>query len=275
MNRVLLLSALSVLLLCNCSGNNNNPVTEDTKAPPERRAEPADASPIESITVDTTRFELSYIMGKFNPATHPDFEKIPIKYADRDGRYLHKETLVAFLKMWEAAQQEGIKLRIISATRNFNAQKGIWEAKWTGSRKVDGQNLSQTIPDPANRALKILEYSSMPGTSRHHWGTDIDLNALVNSHFEQGEGLKTYKWLVANAARFGFCQPYSPKGAERPFGYNEEKWHWSYLPIAKQLTQQAKVQLQNGMISGFKGAEAASQIDVVAKYVLGINQECL
>ncbi|NJK84501.1 MAG: M15 family metallopeptidase [Saprospiraceae bacterium] len=47
-----------------------------------------------------------------------------------------------------------------------------------------------TTPNPQERALKILKYSSMPGTSRHHWGTDIDLNSFSNSYFEQGEGKK-------------------------------------------------------------------------------------
>lgn len=273
MNRFLFF--LFPFLFLSCSGNTEK--AEGSRTAPERSAIPLSKAQDKAvaIVIDTTHFNLDYIMGKFDPAAHPDFVKIPGKYADREGRYLHKETFDSFLKMWAAAQKDGIQLRIISATRNFQAQKGIWEAKWTGGRKVGGQDLSKAIPDPAQRALKILEYSSMPGTSRHHWGTDIDLNALVNSHFEKGEGLKTYEWLTTNASQYGFCQPYSPKGTERPHGYNEEKWHWSYLPIAKQLTDQASIQLKNEKIEGFKGAEAATQIDVVSKYVLGINPDCL
>jgi LAS superfamily LD-carboxypeptidase LdcB len=138
-----------------------------------------------------------------------------------------------------------------------------------------GENAARDYPDPKARALKILNYSAMPGTSRHHWGTDIDLNALNNKYFGEGEGLKVYQWLTTHAAEYGFCQPYSKKGALRPEGYNEEKWHWSYLPVAKPLTDLAKQQLKNDMIKGFKGAEAATQIDVVKNYVLGINQDCL
>lgn len=273
MHRIFL---LITVLLYSCS-NTNHEGTEQSTAQVQQESPAESKKPAATAVsqIDTTRFDLDYIRGKFDPAQHPDFVKIPLKYADREGRYLHRETYEAFLKMWEAARQDGVNLKIISATRNFNAQKGIWEAKWTGRRKVGGKDLSQTIPDVAKRAYKILEYSSMPGTSRHHWGTDIDLNALVNSHFEKGEGLKTYQWLTANAAAYGFCQPYSPKGSERPHGYNEEKWHWSYLPIALPLTKQAELQLKNDMISGFAGAEAASQIDVVQKYVLGINPECL
>ncbi len=134
--------------------------------------------------------------------------------------------------------------------------------------------LPKKYPDPKTRALKILEYSSMPGTSRHHWGTDIDINDLDNYTFEHGNGKKVYDWLVANAADFGFCQPYSPKDEKRPHGYNEEKWHWSYIPVARQLTDMAEARLKDEMISGFKGEETAVKIGVVKKYVLGINEEC-
>ena len=215
------------------------------------------------------------VMGLFDPAQHPEFVLVPSKYCDREGLYLRKETYEAFLEMYAAAKADGIQLVIRSATRNFNYQKRIWEGKWNGQRKIAGnQNAAKAYPDPVERALKILEYSSMPGTSRHHWGTDIDLNAFNNEWFEKGTGKKIYDWLSQHASTYGFCQTYTPKGAERPFGYNEEKWHWSYLPIAQPLTALAKDQLKNDMITGFDGANTATEIDVVTKYVLGVNTIC-
>ncbi len=220
--------------------------------------------------------DLDYLMGKFEPSKHPDFVLIDPKYADREGMYLHKQTYAAFEKMYQDALQVGVKLVIRSATRNFEAQKKIWENKWDGKTKVESnENLAETTPDPMMRALKILLYSSMPSTSRHHWGTDIDLNSFSNSYFEQGEGKKLYDWLVANAAKYGFCQPYTAKGDARPYGYEEERWHWSYLPIAQPLTKLAANSLTDNMIQGFKGAETAIEIGVVKKYILGINQDCL
>ena len=115
----------------------------------------------------------------------------------------------------------------------------------------------------------------MPGTSRHHWGTDIDMNNFENEYFESGQGLKEYEWLVANGASFGFCQVYTEKDEKRPDGYQLEKWHWSYLPISKQLTNLAQEALKDQMINGFDGSETAVDIEVVRKYVLGINKECL
>ena len=213
-------------------------------------------------------------MGKFEPTKHEKFIQVASKYANgRKDRWLRKEAYAAFLKMYEAAKKEGIELKVLSATRNFAAQKGIWEGKWTGTRLHESkENLAKTTSDPTKRALKILKWSSMPSTSRHHWGTDMDLNAFKNEFFEKGEGLKIYNWLKTNAATYGFCQPYSPKDTKRPNGYNEEKWHWSYLPISKQLTELARREMKDELIKGFKGAETAQEIGVVEKYILGINK---
>ncbi len=279
-NKMLVFNILCVLLLpmaaCQNAASQEKNAAEQPEIveinPPEASEPPvayAAAPRLEEA------FTLEYLMGKFNPAEHPDFVRIAPPYADNNERFLRKDAYDAFRQMHAAALRDGIRLTIISATRNFEAQKGIWEAKWTGARLVDGADLSKTIADPRRRALKILEYSSMPGTSRHHWGTDIDINNLNDAHFLTGEGKKTYEWLRAHAHEYGYCQPYSPQGAERPYGYFEEKWHWSYLPVARTLTCLAQEQLRDELITGFKGAEAAPSIGVVAKYVLGINQECL
>lgn len=219
--------------------------------------------------------DTDYCMGRFEPKSNADFELIPIKYADREGMYLRRDVLAAFIKMFEAAKKDGIKLQIRSATRNFTYQKGIWERKWTGATILsDGTNVAKDLNNPKEKALKILEYSSMPGTSRHHWGTDIDLNSFSNAFFEKGDGKVLYDWMLKNAASYGFCQPYTAKGPNRPNGYNEEKWHWTYLPLGSEITAFAKENLKNQMISGFQGSETAVEIDVVGKYVLGINQGC-
>jgi len=121
------------------------------------------------------------------------------------------------------------------------------------------------------RALEILHYSSMPGTSRHHWGTDLDFNSFENSYFESGKGLDIYNWLLANAPSYGFFRPYTPKGEARPYGYEEEKWHWSYAPLADEYMKTANSQLHDGLIDGFQGAETAPEIKVVEKYVKGVS----
>lgn len=247
----------------------------DIKIDPSKKSKKTTTfTDLPDLTPTSKDFPVSYLMGKFNPKTHADFTTIKTTYASRGGMYLRKDAYNAFIKMYNAAKQDGINLKIISATRPFSHQKSIWEAKWQGKRKVNGRFLPAMARDPKKRALLILQYSSMPGTSRHHWGTDIDLNDLNNSYFAKGTGKKIYDWLTTNASKFGYCQVYSPKGDDRPWGYNEEKWHWSYLPVAKKLTQQYKSKIKDSDISGFEGSETATEIGMIEKYVLGINKDC-
>ena len=280
MKNLLFLLALLIPYACNntSSAQPENNIINSEKRTAEIIVPPLEEEPNHFDTLpggQPMEFSLEYLMGKFDPAKHPDFVSVEIKYSDGRPFFLRNEAYESFKKMWAAAKADGIELKIISATRNFYRQKSIWEAKWTGARKIEnGANAAVKYPDPKTRALKILEYSSMPGTSRHHWGTDLDINDLDNYTFEHGNGKKVYDWMTANAARFGFCQPYSPKDEKRPDGYNEEKWHWSYIPVARHLTDMAEARLKNEMIGGFKGEEAAVTIDVVKKYVLGINAEC-
>ena len=242
----------------------------EVKKPKEQQRK---AKPVSLKTIRDD-FSVDYLMGKFDPSTHKDFTSIKSTHASRGGMKLRIDTYESFQKMYNAALKDGVRLTIISATRPFAHQKRIWEAKWFGKRKVNGRMLPPVVKDEEKRARLILMYSSMPGTSRHHWGTDIDLNDLNNPYFEKGKGKKIYDWLVANAHEYGFCQVYSEQGPERPNGYLEEKWHWSYVPVARRLTEQYKAKITNTDITGFEGSNTAVAIDMVNNYVLGINPTC-
>lgn len=212
----------------------------------------------------------NYLLGKFDPTTHNQFVKLQDEHTQGSARgaYLRKETYEAFIKMSAAARMEGVELVILSATRNFEAQKRIWENKWNGKVQVEGKDLT-TVNDPNERARLILLYSSMPATSRHHWGTDMDLNSLENSFFESGDGLKTYQWLTTHAAEYGFCQPYTSKRNGRT-GYEEEKWHWSYLPLSSEFLKLYKTKVKYTDIKGFTGSEVAKPLQVITRYVAGV-----
>jgi LAS superfamily LD-carboxypeptidase LdcB len=229
---------------------------------------------INNNKADSLGFTIEYVMGKFDPKTHPDFIEIPLNYADQSGRLMRKDAFEAFQRMAEQAAKENIKIIIKSSTRNFDYQKGIWERKWKGETVLEDGTKASDIKDTKERALMILKYSSMPGTSRHHWGTDIDINAFENTYFETGDGLKLYNWMLLHAADFGFCQVYDAKGENRVSGYNEEKWHWSYMPISSIITSIASQKLKNEMIAGFLGSEVATKVDMVNNYVLSISKKC-
>lgn len=220
--------------------------------------------------------EKIYLLGRFAPSQREDFLPVPTKY-NMSGytTYLRKETLDSFIRMAEAAKKENVDLQIVSAVRNFDSQKKIWDDKWNGVTIVDGEKLNVSIPDGVERFKKILEYSSVPSTSRHHWGTDIDINMTVPYYFQTEAGRKVYEWLIKNASTYGFCQTYNEKSPARPTGYNEEKWHWSYLPLAKDFTQKYKTLITDKDIKGFEGDEYVKSMNLINDYVLGINSACL
>ena len=209
---------------------------------------------------------VDYLTGRFQPSKHPAFSRVPKKYANRSGYYLRSETLNAFRAMHAAAKKQGINLKIRSATRNFRNQHYIWERKWKSKSRASLRSSS--------RALNILKYSSMPGTSRHHWGTEIDINSFSNRWFNSGEGLRLFKWMNKNASTYGFHRPYTAKNQNRPNGYNEEKWHWSYTPLSIPMLRDASKALTNRDIRGFSGSNTASQINVMEKYILGVDKSC-
>ncbi len=203
------------------------------------------------------------LLGQFDPSEHPDFVKIDAAYTTKSDIYMRREAYAAFELMYAAAAADGIHLKIISATRNFDYQKGIWERKWGRTRYMGWADFA--------KAKDILTYSSMPGSSRHHWGTDIDLNALSNDWFSTGEGKQIYDWLTENGPSFGFWQVYTPKDDGR-LGYNEEKWHWSYLPLATSYLQTYNDSVQAVDIRRFRGAELADSLRIISDYVNGIER---
>ncbi|NPV02546.1 MAG: M15 family metallopeptidase [Brevinematales bacterium] len=258
--------------------NTSKGVSANSAPSPEASVPPAaltpDADPV-SVVETPADYPKDELLGKINPKPHPSFIAIDQKYTPKTGIYLRKETYAAFIRMHDAAMKEGVKIFIISAFRSFYDQKAIWEQKWNGGKTVAGKNLAKEVPDFVERAKYILLYSSMPGTSRHHWGTDIDLNSLENSYFASGDGKKIYDWLAKHAAEYGFYQPYTPKPSTRATGYEEEKWHWSYLPVAKPMMQSYLKTISYSDINGFLGSETAAKLQVIENYVKGVNPACI
>lgn len=215
-----------------------------------------------------------YLMGQFKPQNDS-------RFTQSGGFYLRKETFTAFQKMQTEAAKSRIRLQIVSATRTFSDQKRLWENKWNAKTPVN-TDTGEFLPRPnsredyltaTQRALRILEFTAMPTTSRHHWGTDLDFNNVNPSYWDTAKGQREYNWLVENAPNFGFCQVYS---ANRSAGYKEEKWHWSYLPLSQQFTNEFNRIIADMDITGarFVGAETAIEIKAIKNFVLEINAVC-
>lgn len=211
------------------------------------------------------KIEKNILLGKFDYKKDSNFSIVSSKYSSKTI-YLRKEVLLKFDQMYNAALKDGIKLVIISGTRSFNHQKYIWDRKWA-------KNILKM--DSISAVKEIMKYSSMPSTSRHHWGTDIDLNNLENSYFEIGEGKKIFDWLVKNAFKYGFHMTYDNQEETKRTGYKMEKWHWSYMPISEQFLIQFNDYVNCENISSFEGSKFAChpKVDVIKNFVNGINTD--
>lgn len=207
--------------------------------------------------------DFDYVTGRLNYASDTRFTTLNAPVSSK-VIYVTNETAQAFIEMRNAAAQDGISLQAISGGRNFYEQKRIWERKFNANKKGGLSDL--------DNAMRIIEFSYMPGASRHHWGTDIDINNLDNEYFESGRGLDEYNWLRENAETFGFCQIYNSKAFRT--GYNEEKWHWSYLPESTKFLNTYNRLVKDSDIKGFSGSETAQDLDIVRDYMNGINQDC-
>ena len=227
----------------------------------------SDTKKVKTNISDNTKITKSFLLGKTNLASNSMFVKLENQYHTKSKMFLEKETAISFKKMKSAAKKDGINLIIVSGARNYYSQKSIWERKFKNNQSK-GLN-------PLENARKILRYSSMPSTSRHHWGTDIDINSLEPSYFESGRGKREYDWLVNNADRFGFCQVYTDfNNKDRDSGYQNEAWHWSYTPKANIYLKEYNKRINYNDINGFMGSELAKDLSMISDYVNGISSDC-
>ncbi|PKP03614.1 MAG: peptidase M15 [Bacteroidetes bacterium HGW-Bacteroidetes-6] len=260
----LILLLFTVTLLTTACGQNKDTTQTDAKEPLETK---------DVVQTPDTIAE-KYLLGQYDPAKEKDFSLIAPKYTNKTGIYMRTEAYDAFIAMRDSALKDGITLTIVSATRTFWHQKTIWENKWNGRQYVGGKLLNVAFPDPTQRALEILKYSSMPGTSRHHWGTDIDINSVDPAYFKTAYGIKVLAWLEQHAPDFGFCRPYTPFGEGRTKGYQPEEWHWTYIPISCKFQEAYKNQIKYTDIEGFDGDETAFTTRVIDNNVFGVDVKC-
>lgn len=157
---------------------------------------------------------------------------------------LHAQVVGPFESLKRAAREEGLELEAVSAFRDFERQLAIWNAKWSGAMPLldaAGAPLDALRLAPDERIDAILAWSALPGASRHHWGSDLDLIdrgalaagykvALTRAEFAAGGPFaRLDRWLERHAARFGFFRPF--RGVRS--GVQPEPWHVSFAPVAE------------------------------------------
>jgi LAS superfamily LD-carboxypeptidase LdcB len=199
---------------------------------------------------------------------------------------LHAAAVRPFLALREAAARAGLDLVPVSSYRDFGRQRGIWNAKFRGERAAvdkDGRPIDMASLDPGARVEAILLWSALPGASRHHWGSDIDVadGRAMQSGYEPKLEVAEYRrggpfaalsaWLGENLSRFGFFRPYTRRGR----GVQPEPWHISYAPISRPALARVTTRLLAEAIAG-AGVEGETAIlarldSIRERYVLDVD----
>jgi len=192
-----------------------------------------------------------------------------------DSRHrLHPDAAAAFKRLQQRAAAEGFNLQPVSCYRSFERQLLIWNGKAQGERPVmdnDGLALQREALDDWSWVQAILRWSALPGASRHHWGTDLDVYdaaAVAPDYAVQltpaevnpgGPFAALHSWLdtlIASDNAEGFFRPY----ARDEGGIAPERWHLSYAPLAAQCEVQLSMSL---LLTQLKRCEFFALRDVV------------
>lgn len=175
--------------------------------------------------------------------------QIPELMDDSLGAPLHPAILAPLMRLQQRAAEAGFDLQVVSGYRSFDRQLAIWNAKASGQRALldsRGQPLDFASLSPDQLVHVILRWSALPGGSRHHWGSDIDVYdaAAVDADYavqltpqevnEGGPFAPMHDWLDEQFRRDdgeGFFRPYDiDRGGVAP-----ERWHLSFAPLAAQM----------------------------------------
>ncbi len=217
----------------------------------------------------------------------PDLVSVSV---ENQALQLERQSAAALARMQQAARLDGIALTVVSAYRSFDRQAAIWNGKMSGHRAVYDQQQQQLDIQKFTGFAKleaVLLYSALPGASRHHWGTDLDVfdAAAVDSNYQLqlqeaeyqagGPFHKLAMWLNRYAGDFGFFRPYQ----QYQGGVAAEPWHLSYQPLSDFYLQQFELLMLQQAIaqSSLTEKPLIEQYlpDIFQRYVLNICKEAL
>ena len=154
------------------------------------------------------------------------WHKLPAEYVPHleetvngSGIYLERKAAEAFMEMYKAALSQGLTLTPYSGYASFDRQQSryndlVEEYADMGYSEAEAQALA---------ARKILP----AGCSEHNAGLAVDLGSNTADFEDTAE----YKWLVKNAAKYGFIERYTAD-SEDETGVEAAPWHWRYVGSA-------------------------------------------
>ena len=174
------------------------------------------------------------------------------------GYFVDSEIVENLRSLSTAAKAGGFELRIESAYRSFEKQLSIWNRKARGELPLlsDAGVPMERPKDEEELVYAILTWSALPGASRHHLGTDIDVvdGAACPDGYEveltpaecDGIFAKFHAFLTERMAAhesFGFSRVFVPgRGKIRPEG-----WHIAHLPTSRKRLEHFSLDVLRGI----------------------------
>jgi len=199
---------------------------------------------------------------------------------------LHADIVTDFLALQQGAKRAGIELRIASSFRDFTRQSVIWNAKFKGLRPVytlEQETVDLSALSDAEKCHSIMLYSALPGASRHHFGTDLDIydTAAISDSYQlqlspeeystSGPFARLTAWLDDNLEKYGFFRPYR----EYMGGVAPEPWHISHIAQSANMMKYLSIDTLQQRIteSDLCGKKAIlSELNsLYERYVLNVN----
>lgn len=142
------------------------------------------------------------------------------------GCSLERDAAYMFARMYQAAEEDGVRLRTVDCYRSYHGQASAYE------RRCPLTEVEVKIGDApegevwGSRTVRVCSGppTARPGHSNHSWGRAID--------FSDGRGVlscrdEEFIWLQANAHRFGWVHPPWAQCGSRM----EEAWHWEWAGV--------------------------------------------
>lgn len=137
---------------------------------------------------------------------------VPEGVANEFEQPLRAPAAAAVVRLIRGAEHAGLKIRIISAYRDYATQVTLYD------RYVerDGKQQADT-------------YSARPGHSEHQTGLAVDLDDFGDCYLAECFGrTPAGTWAAAHAAEYGFVIRY-PEGKQGITGFMPEPWHLRYV----------------------------------------------
>lgn len=165
--------------------------------------------------------------------SHPlDTGYTPEVAAITEGQFVDARIQEETAKMLEDAAAEGLNMYVVSAYRDYETQRGVFN-----TTMVDWINQGYSPLDAYDETKKSV---AVPGTSEHATGLALDIvSSTYDALDEQQAETAEAKWLAENCWKYGFILRY-PVSKSDVTGIVFEPWHYRYVgkDVAKEIMEQ-------------------------------------